>query len=159
MNYPSQEFLQEMFNYEDGMLFYKKNPPRSNLVNKRAGTKSFGNYRQVTIAKKKFFEHRLIWILLNGTIPNDLVIDHIDRDPSNNKIENLRVISQAGNTLNRSTTTHVQKWAEDKWYARFKRFGKTNSKFFSTKEEAENWVISQKEYLIKSESSSKRSVS
>jgi len=151
MSYPSQEFLQEMFKYEDGMLFYRKNPPRTNLINKRAGARSSGNYRQVMIGKKRFFEHRLIWILLNGTISDSLVIDHIDRDPSNNKIENLRAISQAGNTLNQSTTTHVQKWAEGKWYARFKRFGKTHSKFFLTKEEAENWVISTKEHLINSE--------
>ena len=159
MNYPSQEFLQAMFKYQDGMLFYKKNPPRSNLVNKRAGTKSFGNYRQVTIKGKRFFEHRLVWILLNGEISDNLVIDHIDRNPSNNKIENLRAISQACNVLNRSTCTHVQKWAEGKWYARFRRSGKTHSKFFPTKTEAENWVISQKEQLIKSESSSKSNVS
>lgn len=151
MSYPSQEFLQEMFRYENGMLFYKKNPPRTNLVNKRAGTKSSGNYRQIKIGKKRFFEHRLIWVLLNGTIPDDLVIDHIDRNRSNNKIENLRAISQANNTLNQSTITHVQKWNEGKWYARFKRFGKNYSKFFSTKEEAEKWVITTKEHLINSD--------
>ena len=96
---------------------------------------------------------------MNGEISDNLVIDHIDRNPSNNKIENLRAISQACNVLNRSTCTHVQKWAEGKWYARFRRSGKTHSKFFPTKTEAENWVISQKEQLIKSESSSKSNVS
>ena len=151
MKYPSQEFLQEMFKYQDGMLFYKKSPPRTNLVNKRAGAKSSGSYRQVMIGKKRFLEHRLIWILLNGTIEDSLVIDHIDRDPSNNRIENLRAVNQSGNALNRLTCTHVQKWAEGKWYARFKRLGKTYSKFFLTKEEAEKWVTTEKDHLINSE--------
>lgn len=146
--YPSQEFLKNLLKYEDGMLYYIKNPPRSRLIGTRVGTNGPKNYRVVTINGEVFLEHRLIYILFNGVIPDNLVIDHIDRDPSNNKIENLRAISQAGNTLNRSTTTHVQKWTDSKWYARFKYKGKQYSKFFQSEKEAEEWVITQKEHLI-----------
>jgi hypothetical protein len=146
--YPSQEFLKDLLKYENGMLFYIKSPPRTKLIGTRVGTNGPKNYRVVTTNGEVFLEHRLIYILLNGVIPDNLVIDHIDRDPSNNKIENLRAISQAGNTLNRSTTTHVQKWTDSKWYARFKYKGKQYSKFFQSEKEAEEWVITQKEQLI-----------
>jgi hypothetical protein len=146
--YPSQEFLKDLLKYENGMLFYIKSPPRTKLIGTRVGTNGPKHYRVVTINGEVFLEHRLIYILLNGVIPDNLVIDHIDRDPSNNKIENLRAISQAGNSLNRSTATHVQKWTDSKWYARFKYKGKQYSKFFQSEKEAEEWVVTQKEQLI-----------
>ena len=44
--------------------------------------------------------HRVVWELHNSTIPEGMCIDHIDGDLSNNKINNLRCISQAENTRN-----------------------------------------------------------
>lgn len=46
--------------------------------------------------------HRIIWRLFNGEIPDDLVIDHIDRNPSNNKISNLRLVTELVNNRNRN---------------------------------------------------------
>lgn len=149
--YPSQEFLKDLFRYEDGMLYYAKNPPRSRLIGKRAGNATTSKYRKVQINNETYFEHRLIWILLNGELNDSDVIDHIDRDRSNNKIDNLRIVNASGNSLNKATSTHVQKWTDTKWYARFKYKGKQHSKFLPSKEEAENWVIEQKNHLITSE--------
>ena len=157
--YPSQEFLKNLLKYENGMLYYIKNPSRSRLIGTRAGTKSAYSYRVVRINGKRYFEHRLVWILLNGELSDSDIIDHIDRDPSNNKIENLRIVSSSGNSLNKATSTHVQKWTDSKWYARFKYKGKQYSKFFPSKIEAEEWVIVQKEQLIKQDSHTKTSVS
>ena len=47
------------------------------------------------------FAHRVIWEMLNGPIPSGLVIDHIDGNPFNNLISNLRVVTQAVNTRNK----------------------------------------------------------
>jgi len=149
--YPSQEFLKNLLKYEDGMLYYIKNPPRSRLIGTRAGTKSAYNYRIVRINGKRYLEHRLVWILLNGELSDSDIIDHIDRDPSNNKIENLRIVGSSGNSLNKATSTHVQKWTDSKWYARFKYKGKQYSKFFPSKNEAEEWVINEKNHFINSE--------
>ena len=55
---------------------------------------------------KIFRAHRVIYSLYHQTeIPNQLVIDHIDRDVSNNKIENLRLTDQANNSINRGIST------------------------------------------------------
>lgn len=44
--------------------------------------------------------HRLIWETFNGPIPDDMVIDHIDGNRQNNKLSNLRLITQGENMLN-----------------------------------------------------------
>lgn len=47
--------------------------------------------------------HRVIWKLVYGKDPNQ-VIDHIDGNPSNNRISNLRDVSPQKNAQNRVNT-------------------------------------------------------
>ncbi len=66
-----------------------------------AGTCS--NNRWVVVYQNtKYLVHRVVWILFNKVIDNSKVVDHIDRDSSNNKITNLRVVSEAENLRNPS---------------------------------------------------------
>jgi HNH endonuclease len=48
-----------------------------------------------------FLAHRVLWKLATGTEP--VIIDHIDGNPSNNAIANLRSVTQAVNGRNRKT--------------------------------------------------------
>jgi len=96
------------FKYEDGKLLWKyrnrdefKNKAGQSAANRFAG-KEAGNlhgaprsattYRQVEIFGKGYKVHRIIWEMHNGEIPDGYVVDHIDGDGLNNKIENLRIV-------------------------------------------------------------------
>ena len=43
-----------------------------------------------------------------GAIPEGMVIDHINRNPSDNRIENLRVVTQSANLRNVGVRSHCR---------------------------------------------------
>lgn len=47
-----------------------------------------------------YLVHRIIWVLFNGSIDAEFVIDHIDGNPWNNTISNLRLTTQKENSRN-----------------------------------------------------------
>lgn len=49
----------------------------------------------------RYYVHRVVWLLNYGNIPDDMVIDHIDGNPFNNQISNLRLVTQQVNSRNR----------------------------------------------------------
>ncbi len=48
-----------------------------------------------------FKAHRIVWCLVHGSIDANLVIDHIDNNPSNNEISNLRLVTFLANGRNK----------------------------------------------------------
>lgn len=89
--------LKKYFYYNDGCLFWNKN-----IANKRkhdrAGFNTSIGYRKVKLFKKVYLEHRLIFMLNNGYLPK--IIDHVDRNKSNNDIKNLREVTRSQNSMN-----------------------------------------------------------
>ena len=58
--------------------------------------------RAVKFNGQLYFEYCLIWMYYYGEdIPNELEVDHIDNNPDNNRIDNLRLVSHQENQLNR----------------------------------------------------------
>lgn len=51
---------------------------------------------------KTLYIHRAIWQIANGEIPVGFVIDHIDGNPLNNSLNNLRCIPTVTNSRNKS---------------------------------------------------------
>ena len=58
-------------------------------------------YKFVYHNKKSCRAHRLIWELEVGKIPEGMVIDHIDGNGLNNKLDNLRLVTMRQNAMNR----------------------------------------------------------
>jgi hypothetical protein len=73
-------------------------------VGKQAGyVREFNNrqwYYVVTVFGKKFFTHRIAYLLHHGNISPENDIDHVDGDSLNNKIENLREVPPVLNCRN-----------------------------------------------------------
>lgn len=58
-------------------------------------------YSTISICGVKYQVHRIIWVLHHGEIPEQMAIDHIDGNRSNNSIENLRCTTYSINAKNK----------------------------------------------------------
>lgn len=94
----TQEILKELFDYNNGNFVRKKTIQSRSMQGQIAGARSTGNRYIVSVNYKRYKLHRLIWLWHHGNLPKE--IDHIDGDPSNNKIENLRPASRCENMRN-----------------------------------------------------------
>lgn len=66
---------------------------------KKTGYKYANIYWGRTKAERSSLRvHRLVWVTFKGMIPEGWVIDHINGDKGDNRIENLQCITQADNT-------------------------------------------------------------
>ena len=92
----SQQQITETFEYHfAGVLTWKKRK-RGTI----AGTCDPDGYVRVRVGQKSHALHRLIWIYHHGPIPHGHVVDHIDGDPKNNTIANLRAVPPTINARN-----------------------------------------------------------
>jgi len=100
---------------------------------------------QVRVNGVRYYVHQIVWLYHYGEIPD--LIDHIDQNPKNNKIDNLRPANKSLNALNCKKRNNKSghegicyfKWGERKnrWLAtitvdKIKKY----IGYFSTKEEA-----------------------
>jgi hypothetical protein len=96
-----QNKLKEIFDYQDGELIYKIKIGSRGKIGNIAGTINKGiGYKKISIYGKEYYAHRLIYLYHYGIMPK--MIDHIDRNRSNNKIENLIESSYQHNSQNKS---------------------------------------------------------
>lgn len=86
----NQEKLREMMDYDSdtGVLRWRMNRGSRAKAGQEAGWAAHSGYRQIRISGKTYYAHRLAWLWVHGESP--LLIDHIDRNPSNNRLSNLR---------------------------------------------------------------------
>lgn len=86
-------------------------------------------YALVYSERMSFSAHRLIWQLFFGPIPDGMEIDHINGTKTDNRIENLRLLSTADNQQNRGPQKNSKSGIKglfyrpnrDSWDAQFTR--------------------------------------
>lgn len=152
----TKEYLNSILEYRDGELYWKKDcisgSGRKHIIaGQLAGClhKAKG-YRFITIDKKCYREHRIIWIMFYDNIPSKMQIDHINRIKNDNRIENLRIVNQSCNNLNKNSSNikYVKNKKGISFLANVKHDGKTISKTFDTKKEADIWVNEKKSEIF-----------
>ncbi len=106
----------------DGLYWVKSQKGRT--IGRRVGSINGAGYRHFTYQHKLYLEHRVIWLMFNGPIPRGLQIDHINRDRSDNRLENLRLVTPQVNQRNRGAKGYSWDKQKGKWKARAVHNGK-----------------------------------
>ena len=94
----TQARLKELFDYDGERLIWK-NSKGSAAAGHVAGYIDSKGYTRIKVGGGRYPGHRLIWLYVYGSWPEN-EIDHIDGDPSNNRIENLRDVARSINQRN-----------------------------------------------------------
>ena len=144
----TQQQIQELLLYDKGKLYWRIKWARKINIGDEAGTlRKTDGYRQIMINGQTYRTHRLVYLYHTGTMP--AILDHINRDVSDNRVENLREATQAENAYNcklRVDNTSGVKgvtWdkAKRKWVARLYANARViNLGRFATFDEAVNIV-------------------
>jgi len=94
-------YLHEFTYYKEGKLYWLKCPRQGVSKDSLVGKDYTNNkgYKMAMIKGKLWLLHRLIYIYHFKEI--NQVLDHVDRNPLNNRIENLRDVSRSQNQENR----------------------------------------------------------
>ena len=114
----TQEQANNYFEYKDGHIYWKIDKSRIAKKGKLAGTlsKRDGRYRTICDGKQ-YLNHRIIFLMHHGYLSEE--IDHINGNPSDNKIENLRLVDYVANALNkkcRISNTGIRGISKDRNY-------------------------------------------
>lgn len=95
----TQARLKEVLQYdpETGYLLWRISKQKV-VKGKRAGSVRKDGYINIRIEGGQYLAHKLVWLYFKGYLPK--MIDHIDRDRANNRIDNLREATVSDNMHN-----------------------------------------------------------
>lgn len=119
------------FEYDDGVLRCKIKVKASPKVGEKVGYVGGSGYLQCKCNGRIFTVHQIVFMMHHGFIPP--LIDHIDRDKHNNKIDNLRACTDQENQFNKGANANNVScgirgvtWVERRkvWRAQMKYNGK-----------------------------------
>lgn len=96
----TQKRLKEVCDYDPntGSLLWKE-PGKKRVVGERVGSLGSHGYLETSIDYHRCLVHRLVWLWHHGEFPAEHT-DHINHDRVDNRIENLRSVTNRQNNFN-----------------------------------------------------------
>jgi hypothetical protein len=94
----NHETCKSLFDYRNGALYWRHDRGCNAKAGARAGRLLQTGYRSIHVSGRRYQEHRLIFLWWHGVLPEQ--IDHINRNKSDNRIENLRRCTHSTNQIN-----------------------------------------------------------
>ena len=140
------------YNKETGIFTRKVSTPIFK-IGEVAGCLDNTGYLKIGINYKRYLNHRLAWLYIHGEFPKGQ-IDHINGIKTDNRIENLRVVTSRQNSQNQKChreghlvgATYLKK--SKKWRAQIYINGKVNILgSFETQQEAHEVYLKASEFL------------
>lgn len=121
---PTIERLTQLLALNGGTLYWKESRGRVS-AGSIAGSpgRAGAPHSRIRIDGEVYLLHRVVWALANGRDPFPLDVDHINRDASDNRPENLRAATRQENSRNTAprpggTSKYIGvSWASGKWRA------------------------------------------
>lgn len=110
MNHKKLDFniFNKLFRYcpISGSIFNRVNRGTKAKAGAIATSRSGDGYLQINFVNNGCLvnrkAHRIAWLLHTGEDPGNKQIDHIDRDKTNNRFSNLRLVNNQNNNMNKS---------------------------------------------------------
>ena len=94
-----EDLKSEIFYNKETGKFYRNRTSGGRKKGSKAGAIDSKGYLQIRVKGRLYLAHRLAWLYVKGYWPEN-IIDHIDRNPKNNKWCNLREVSKQCNIRN-----------------------------------------------------------
>lgn len=94
------DFLDIYVSYDQQTGLFSWKQKRQGAVDGKFGSLEKTGYVRAKLLNKKYLAHRLAWFIVCKQWPQGQ-IDHVNGNRSDNRIANLRVVDQSGNSQNR----------------------------------------------------------
>lgn len=86
-----------------------------------AGWLCVNGYRYVSLNKRKYLAHRVIWCIVHGAWPTKDV-DHINGERADNRIANLRLATRSQNLANQKISKRSSGFKGVSWHKRAQKW-------------------------------------
>lgn len=98
----TQSYLLGNYMYDpvSGVVTHTTDKGRNKVKGKVVGCLTSHGYLQTSIFDTKIRLHRLAWMYMFGDVPDNMQIDHINGNRADNRLCNLRVVSNKINSKN-----------------------------------------------------------
>ncbi len=120
------------YDQSTGKLYWRLSKGRSPKGSEAGSLSTASGYIEVGLGGRHYQAHRIIWEMFNGPIPKGMQIDHINHVRCDNRLPNLRLVTQKenrkNNTRQKNNTSGITGvyWDKNrsKWHVQIKLDGK-----------------------------------